>query len=158
MLELQLMTEAEFESYKSWEIEDYAQEISKNYLLPIEESRLEAEKQINEMLGQGVLTPRQFLYMIVHLTENSRSNLGYLWVVLDEERKRCFIADIYFHPEFRRQGWGRKVLELLEIKVKSCGVNRISLHVFVNNRIAQDLYTKMGYQVTGLNMQKWLDD
>ena len=73
---------------------------------------------------------------------------------MDDRKQRCFIAEIYLHPEFRQQGWGRKTLELLETNLKQRGVERISLHVFADNRNAQGLYTKMGYQPTGITMQK----
>jgi ribosomal protein S18 acetylase RimI-like enzyme len=42
--------------------------------------------------------------------------------------------------------------------MKQRGITRIGLHVFAKNHIAQKLYTKMGYQLIGMNMQKWLTD
>lgn len=158
MIELQVMSEAEFEAYKTWEVEDYAKEIATNYRIPIEEARLNASQQINTTLAQGLNTPNHTLYMIVNSTEPSKSNIGYLWISVEEDRKSCFIYDIYLHPEFRNHGWGRSTLELLETVMKQRGIKRIGLHVFSNNKIAQELYQKLDYQVTGWNMQKWLDD
>jgi ribosomal protein S18 acetylase RimI-like enzyme len=158
MLELQPMTEAEFESYKSWLVGDYAQDIANNYRLPIQEALTEASKQITITLGQGLLTPNLLFYLIILSNQTNKTGIGYLWIEVNQAQKRCFIHDLYLHPENRHQGWGRKTLELLEAKMKQAGIVRIGLHVFGNNHIAQDLYTKMGYQVTGLNMQKWLDD
>ena len=158
MLQLRPMTEAEFEAYKTWEVDDYAQEIANNYRLSVEEARTSASKQINSTLGQGLLTPNHFFYLIILAVKTGKSNLGYLWIELGEDQRSCFIYDIYLHPEFRHQGWGRKTLELLETKMKQRGVNKIGLHVFSSNNTAKDLYTKLGYLVTGWNMQKWLQE
>ncbi len=139
------MTEAEFDTYKSWLIGDYAQDIANNYRLPIQEALTEASKQITITLGQGLLTPNQLFYLIILVDETSKTGIGYLWIEVDQARKRCFIHDIYLHSKNRHQGCGRKTLELLETKMKPAGIGRIGLHVFGNNHIAQDLYTKMGY-------------
>lgn len=158
MIELLEMSEAEFEAYKAWEVEDYGKEIAANYRIPIEEARLSASQQINTTLPQGLNTPNHTLYTIVYSTGTSRSSIGYLWISVEEDRKSCFIYDIYLHPEFRNHGLGRTTLELLETVMKQGGIKRIGLHVFGNNKIAQELYLKLDYQVTGWNMQKWLDD
>ena len=152
------MTGEEFIASKAWMVEDYANEIANNYRLPMDDARASATKEIDGMLSQGLSTPNHFLYNIVLSTESDESRIGYLWIDVDDQKRRCFIAEIYLHTEFRYQGWGRKTLELLETNMKQQGIARISLHVFANNRIAQELYSKMGYQSTGLNMQKWLID
>jgi ribosomal protein S18 acetylase RimI-like enzyme len=158
MLNLQPLTEEEFAAYKAWEVEDYGREISNNYRIPMDEALTSAARDIDGLLGQGLSTPNHFLYNIVLATADKESRLGYLWIYVDDHKKRCFIYDIYLHPEFRHQGWGRKILELLETNLKQQGILRISLHVFANNSIAQELYRKMGYELTGMNMQKWLAD
>jgi RimJ/RimL family protein N-acetyltransferase len=45
---------------------------------------------------------------------------------------------------------------LLESIVGALGLGRIGLHVFRHNPGAQALYEKLGYEVTGTNMQKRL--
>ena len=110
------------------------------------------------MLGQGLSTPHQYLYNIILSKEGGETYIGYLWIEAEDERKRCFIADISLHEQFRHQGWGQKILEILESDMKQRGITRIGLHVFAKNHIAQKLYTKMGYQLIGMNMQKWLTD
>lgn len=158
MLGFQPMTDEEFTAYKAWIIEDYARDVAENYRLPVEEALAGARMEIDAMLSQGLATSNNFLYNIVLSTEADRLRIGYLWIDVNESKKRCLIADIYLRPEYRHQGWGRKTLELLEADMKRQGIARINLHVFGNNRIAQELYTKMGYQTTGLNMQKWLTE
>jgi ribosomal protein S18 acetylase RimI-like enzyme len=156
MLHLQPMTEEEFVAFKVRLVEDYANDIARNYRLPIDETRAGAASEIDGMLSQGLATPNHLLYKVMRVTESDDSRIGYLWIEVDDRKQRCFVAEIYLHPEFRHQGWGRKTLELLETSLKERGVERISLHVFADNRNAQELYTKMGYQPTGITMQKWL--
>ena len=158
MLKLQPMTEAEFDTYKAWEIEDYAAEIARSFRLPQDEARAAAIRDIDGALGQGLASPNQLLYNLVLDAEDGEKRLGYLWIDVDSQKKRCYIYDIYLHPEFRGQGWGRKTLELLETMLKEQGIARISLNVFAHNSTAQALYRKMGFEVTNMRMQKWLGD
>jgi ribosomal protein S18 acetylase RimI-like enzyme len=152
------MTEEEFAAFKSWIIEDYARDIAYNYRLTLDEARANSTKEIDGMLSQGYATPKQLFYNIVLTVESLVNPIGYLWIDVDDQKKRCFIADIYLHEKYRGQGWGTKTLELLETAMQERGITRIGLHVFANNAIAQGLYKKMGYHLTGLNMQKWLTD
>ena len=108
------------------------------------------------LLHQGLSTPNHFLYHIVLGEGAANSRIGYLWIEVDEQKRRCFIADIYLFPEYQKQGWGRKTLELLDLKMKEADINRINLHVFANNQVALNLYTSMGYQTIDMTMQKWL--
>jgi ribosomal protein S18 acetylase RimI-like enzyme len=158
MLQLQPMTQDEFEAYKVWEVGDYTTAIADNYHLPMDEARTTATKDIDRILNQGLSSPNQFFYNIVLSAEAGEPHIGYLWIDVDVQSKRGFIVDIYLHPEFRHQGWGRKTLELLEADLKQRGITRIILNVFANNPIAQELYLKLGYQPTGISMQKWLTD
>jgi len=158
MLNLQLMTDDEYVAYKARVVEDYAREISANQRISMDEARANSGRDIDGALRQGLTTPNHFLYNIILATGEKEARLGYLWIEVDSQKKRCFIFDISLHAEFRHQGWGRKVLELLEANLKQQGILRIGMHVFANNNIAQELYRKMGYELTGMSMQKWLDD
>jgi ribosomal protein S18 acetylase RimI-like enzyme len=161
MLSLQPMTEDEFVAYKSWLLEDYASDLAKNYRMPIEEARASAIKETDATLPQGLATPNHFLYDAVTTSGavcDGESRLGYLWIHVDGQRQRCFIYDIYLRAEFRHQGWGRKILQLLECNMKQQGIIRINLNVFANNSIAREFYSKMGYAVTDMHMSRWLTD
>jgi len=158
MLKLQAMTEDEYLAYKAWLVEDYAGDLSRNFRLPMDEARANSAREIDGALSQGLSTPNLFFYNILLAADGGESRLGYLWIEVDSQRKRCFINDIYLHAEFRHQGWGRKVLELLETDMKQQGITRIGLSVFGDNTNAQEFYRKMGYVVTNMNMVKWLGE
>jgi len=156
MVHLHEMTEAEFSEYKPFLIEGYAQDISRNYQISLEEARTSSANQIDGLLSQGLSTPNQFLYEIRLKEDATEEKMGYLWLDVDKMKHRCFIYDIYLHEAFRGKGWGRKTLELVEARMVERKIQKISLHVFADNTIAHELYGKLGYQVTGLNMQKML--
>jgi len=156
MIHLRKMTEIEFSKYKPFLVENYAQDISRNYRIPLEEARASSVDQIDKFLSQGLSTPNQFLYEIWLVEGATEDRIGYLWLDVDETKHHCFIYDIYLLEALRGKGLGRKTLELLEVQMAERNIQRISLHVFAENAIARELYDKLGYQVTGLSMQKWL--
>jgi ribosomal protein S18 acetylase RimI-like enzyme len=156
MIYLKEMAEAEFSEYKHFLIESYAQDISRNYQISIDEARVGSANQINEFLAQGLSTPNQYLYNILLSGSSDDESIGYLWLDVDSSKRRCYIYDIYLHEAFRGKGFGRQTLELIEMRMNEINIQRIGLNVFADNTAARDLYSKMGYQIISLNMQKWL--
>ncbi|HVP58644.1 MAG TPA: GNAT family N-acetyltransferase, partial [bacterium] len=135
---------------------DYANDLARNHHLPIDQARSDAARAIDGMLTKGLATPTHELSNIILRADAAEQRIGYLWIQVEDTKKTCFIAEIYLHPEFRGRGLGRKVLEDLEVRLRQRGIERIGLHVFADNRAASALYTKMGYQITGLHMVKML--
>lgn len=156
MLDLQPMNEADFKAFMAFLVEDYAQDIARNQRIPIETARERSVTQTGELLHAGLATPKHFLYNVVLNTNAAPQAIGYLWLEVDTEKSRCFIYDIYLQPEHRGQGRGKQTLQLLEEKMQAQGIGRIGLHVFGHNTTARALYEKMGYEITGINMQKLL--
>jgi len=158
MILFQNMTEADFTAFKEFLLEDYAQDLARNYRQPIDEARANSANQINRLLEQGVATPSHHLFNLVVSDEPTQPRVGYLWVEVDEQKKRCFIYDIYLEATYRGRGYGTQTLQLLETKMREQNIAYIGLHVFAHNTAARELYSKLGYQVAGVNMQKWLAD
>lgn len=156
MIRLREMTEAEYGEYKQFLIEDYGRDISRYYDLPIEAAQAASSRSIESLLSQGMATPKQFLYIIVRSENGEEAPLGYLWLEIDVDERRCFINDIYIHEAYRGQGWGRMTLELVEAEIAAQGIDRIGLNVFHRNTAARELYTRMGYEIVSMNMQKRL--
>jgi ribosomal protein S18 acetylase RimI-like enzyme len=154
MITLRPMTSAEFEAFKSKLIPEYARDIARNHDMSPDDATAFATRQIEGMLSAGLDTPRQRLYVIEHSTEGA---IGSLWVDVDESKRRAFIAEIVIDESFRGRGHGRAALEALERIVQPLGIRQIELHVFGDNAPAIALYRRLGYRVTGLNMQKSLD-
>lgn len=70
---------------------------------------------------------------------------GGMIVAVDEGQ----ITNIATHPDYRRQGYGRAIVEALIKYAKMNGLDSISLEVRESNKAAIDLYTKLGFKVEG---------
>ena len=70
---------------------------------------------------------------------------GGMMVAVDEGQ----ITNIATHPDYRRQGYGRAIVEALIKYSKNNGINSISLEVRESNRAAIELYSRLGFKVEG---------
>lgn len=69
----------------------------------------------------------------------------------------AFIDELYILPAYRRRGFGRQALALLEDKAREMDVNAVHLEVDQGNHPALELYRRTGYQDHGRYlMTKWL--
>jgi ribosomal protein S18 acetylase RimI-like enzyme len=110
----------------------------------------------NLLLPQGLATPDHFIYEIK--ADSAGPVVGHLWMAIETRHglRSAFVYDLEIAPEFRRQGHARRAFRALETVVAELGIDHIGLHVFAYNVGAQALYESLGYQVTGVNMQKSL--
>jgi ribosomal protein S18 acetylase RimI-like enzyme len=146
------MSSAEFSDYRRRSLESYAQDISRNFKRPIGEVRVEARKQVKQILSNGLATRGHFLYTIHE--RNTGATVGHIWVNIDNRKKRAFLYDIFIHEPYRGKGYGRQTLTLIERKLRKCGITNLGLHVFGHNKIAINLYKTQGFYTASLNMQK----
>ena len=59
------------------------------------------------------------------------------------------ITNIATHPDYRRQGYGKAVVEALIKYAKNNRLDSISLEVRESNKAAIDLYLSLGFKVEG---------
>ena len=59
------------------------------------------------------------------------------------------ITNIATHPDYRRQGYGRAVVESLIKYAKNNRLDSISLEVRESNKAAIELYSSLGFKVEG---------
>ena len=70
---------------------------------------------------------------------------GGMLVAVDEGQ----ITNIATHPDFRRMGYGRAVVESLVKYAKNNRLDSISLEVRESNKAAIELYSSFGFKVEG---------
>ncbi len=75
----------------------------------------------------------------------AHENAGTLWQIITKD-------------SLRGLGIGTKLIESLEQKIKSRGINIVMLGVEDNNIIAQNLYKKLGYEVCGEAKESWKEE
>jgi ribosomal-protein-alanine N-acetyltransferase len=63
------------------------------------------------------------------------------WIIDDE----LHLLDIAVHPDYRRAGVGRHLMDRIESVGRENGLTYLTLEVRVSNRIAIGFYEKLGY-------------
>ena len=153
MVKLIKMQQEDLEPYLERGIREYAEDHVRNGNWTVEESLERSRKEFEQLLPEGVNSRDQFLYSIVDETEDNK--IGLLWVQVKDQK--AFIYDFIIDEAFRGKGYGKQALLALDKKLESMDVQSVALHVFGDNVTAQELYKKMGYQITGLHMKKKLN-
>ena len=77
-----------------------------------------------------------------------------VWLIVDE----AHVATIATHPEYRRQGIGKRLLAHALRHLIRDGARSSFLEVRESNIAAQDMYRKFGYEVTGRRRRYYRDN
>lgn len=77
-----------------------------------------------------------------------------VWVILDE----AHIATLAVHPNFRRQGIAKKLLNICLIDAIKRGLRVATLEVRASNQAAQELYKDFGFVIAGRRPKYYRDN
>jgi ribosomal-protein-alanine N-acetyltransferase len=82
--------------------------------------------------------------------------VGYagIWLMVDEAHITTFAV----HPDWRRQGVGRRLLLAMIALAVDLGATRMTLEVRVSNLAAQALYAEVGFAIAGRRERYYTDD
>jgi ribosomal-protein-alanine N-acetyltransferase len=82
--------------------------------------------------------------------------VGYagVWLMVDEAHITTFAV----HPDWRRQGVGRRLMQALLIAAREMGAVHMTLEVRVSNEAAQALYQQHGFTIAGRRERYYTDD
>ncbi|WP_077324879.1 GNAT family N-acetyltransferase [Virgibacillus siamensis] len=151
-IEFKPMIEEKFDSYLKWMVEDYAGEHVKAGNWSEEEALEKANKQLEQLLPDGLDTKENFLYSVCQ----DNDPIGILWlnVRLMPQGKHAFIYDIRIDDEQQGKGLGKAAMQELDNYADKHGIQKVALHVFEHNHRAIALYKKMGYEMTSHQMAK----
>lgn len=152
MIALSPMTDSDYQIFLDSAIAAYAQDkvAAGNWK---ESEALERSKQeFQNYLPQGNHTEANFLFALVN---EDGQKVGYLWYKIEPKQPEfAFIYDFEIYEQYRRRGYATQALEALEAHAKLHGVKKLGLHVFGHNTAARELYKKVGYIETNVNMAK----
>lgn len=137
------MNDGEFEKFLEVSVLDYSRDLEKSGLSSKEEALENSRKQFDELLPRGKYTDDNFIYIVVN-SENE--DVGTIWYRKNND-KVAFICDFLIYEKFRKKGYGKGALILLDREVKEKGYEKILLHVFKYNKTAFSLYESLGYKV-----------
>lgn len=77
-----------------------------------------------------------------------------VWLIVDE----AHVATVATHPEYRRQGIGKRLLAHALRRIMEDGARSSFLEVRESNIAAQELYRKFGYEETGRRRRYYRDN
>lgn len=143
---LRRMTDAEFETFCAYSVQDRKRELmQQNHLTP-EAALAEAQKELAEMLPDGIHTEHHSLMTV----DDAQSNVavGFLWIIHEETdgKRQSFLCDFVIHAEYRRKGYAAAALHAMEQMAKGTGCEESVLFVANTNAAANALYEKCGYR------------
>ncbi len=137
------MSDDEFDKFAEWDILDYSKDLIKSGLSSEENALVDAKKSFNELLPQGKYTKDSYIYMVVN---SDNESVGFIWYQKYME-DIAFICQFLILEKFRKQGYGKQTLLLLEKEAKEKGLNKILLNVFKYNKPAFSLYKSLEYKI-----------
>ncbi len=128
--------------------------------------KLDDINRVHEIEKSSFATPWSKKSLLTEITNNKLSKyvvmelddfiIGYygLWIVDNE----AHVMNIAIDPEFRSKGYGNELLKNMIALSSSSGVNRITLEVRRNNKVAISLYEKYGFEASAIRKGYYRDN
>lgn len=152
--QLRPMTQPEFDAFLARSIPEYAADNVRAGYWAESEALERSRKEFERFLPQGLQSPDHYLFTVY----DDGTPVGVIWMKANLERpiKSGFIFELYIDESQRGKGYGKQAMLLIEDQARALGLESIGLHVFAVNEVARNLYERVGYEVTSLNMAKKL--
>lgn len=134
--------------------------------LTIEAMQLSHLDAVMEVERECFSTPWSRYSFTCELQDNSISHyivakrgdeiVGYagMWIILEE----AHVTNIGVRPSFRGKGIGELLLRTLMFMARHRGATKMTLEVRKSNYIAQNLYSKLGFEPVGIRPEYYVDD
>ena len=151
------MTDTEYADFLAFAVPDYANEHVRAGDWPLEGSVERSAAEFDELLPNGAATPDHHLFTIYDTA--LQCGVGMVWFAVREitGKRMAFVYNLVVDEQYRRRGYASQAFLAMEPLVRALGLEAIRLHVFGHNQGAQELYAKLGYEVTNVMMQKTLE-
>src|SRR5690242_12038345 len=105
MAVLRRMTEDEFARFRMHSVEQYAHERARNLGTTYTEERTAAERQYEQLLGDGLQSAGHFFWKVVTETGDP---VGDLWAYRQADSPQAFLYLIEIAEDHRGQGYGEQ--------------------------------------------------
>ena len=152
------MSSAAYRRYQAFAASNYADANIASGRWPKRLALGRAKAAYKRLLPKGLRTPDNFLFEVKETAESPTAGIIWYAIVKINGFRSAYLCDIYIYPEFRRQGLGEGAVKALERRVRAQGLSDIALHVFSYNKASQNLWKKLGYEMTSVNFTKRLGE
>ena len=147
------MSPERYVTWRAYSVAGYAEENVKSGHWAEGEALSKSEADFIALLPNGLDTAGHVLWSVV---DAAGDEVGILWVATDRRPGYAFIYDIEMNPNQRGRGFGTAALLALDDWCRANGIASIGLQVFGHNQGAWQLYKRMGYVETSVQMEKRL--
>lgn len=100
------------------------------------------------------LTQNRLACYLVALADGRVIAYAGTWLIMDE----AHVTNVAVHPAFRGRKVGELIMRSLMLLARSRGALRMTLEVRKSNRVAQNLYRKLGFTIQGCRPQYYADN
>lgn len=135
-------------------------------VLSVKKMTMKDLDEVMEVERQCFTTPWSRYSFVCELKDNQFSHyivakymgkiIGYagMWIILDE----AHVTNVGVLPEYRGGGVGELLMRSLIIAAKEHGAKKMTLEVRKSNYVAQNLYSKLGFEPVGIRRGYYLDN
>jgi ribosomal-protein-alanine N-acetyltransferase len=100
------------------------------------------------------LTTNELAKYIVAKVDGKVVGYAGMWLIVGE----AHVTNVAVHPDFRKKGIGELLMRSLMTLAKESGAKMMTLEVRKSNYIAQNLYTKLGFEPIGIRRGYYTDN
>ncbi len=135
-------TEADFEHYMSYAVDEYAEAHVKSGKWTKEEAKSKAQGQFDRLLKDGLKSEGHTFWKMCL----DGKKVGDFWFHRNaKDRSKIFIYDTRVETEYQGKGVATASFSLVKDRLNRLGVKLISIHVFTHNTGAIRLYERLGF-------------
>ena len=146
MITLRKMTEDEFRAFKKFSVADYASDLMKGRDMNPEQALMEAEKEFDADLPDGLDTEYSFM---MNIEDENENRVGWIYFKYyareDDDQCYVFLEDLLIFESERRKGFASAAIHEMNILAKQDGCSSSVLFVWDHNPEGMSLYEKCGY-------------
>ncbi|MDO8955155.1 MAG: GNAT family N-acetyltransferase [Gammaproteobacteria bacterium] len=148
-IELRQMNFLDIQNYLQHSIREYAQAMFDLGEYPNLATAMRAsESEVMAYYNQSLAEDTHHAYHIVDKSSNEIAGIlaySFLWM---KTHHIAFVDYIEIYSKFRRKGFAKQAMKLMENAVRKAKISTIDLNVMMNKSGARKLYEGLGYSVT----------
>ncbi|MBD5779476.1 GNAT family N-acetyltransferase [Pelagicoccus sp. NFK12] len=149
------ISETEFTELKNLWMNDYAISFARSGLMDRETASNRSAEMWSKTFDDGKETKGHLIRTIIDY--DSKNTVGYIWISqFYPDRKKCFLSYLHVKLDFRRRGFGKAAMEMIDDYLKRSGITEMTLNVFSDNLAARSLYSSLGFSESLTTMRKEL--